>query len=88
MAGNDSVQDAKVCQKDGQNPPWDEIQGVRPVNTMRVDELEGTILNLMRKALESLPPVVGTGVRPPVQGKNNLTSPLQDDYPSVSRGRT
>ena len=56
---------------------------------MRVNKLEGTISNLMKKALESLPPDVATGVRPPVQGKNNLTSPLWDDHPpllSVSRG--
>ena len=88
MAENDSVHDDEVRQKDSQNPPRNKIHRVRPVNVVRVDELERTIANLLKKALESLPPVVGAGVRPPVQGKKNLTSPLRDDRPSVNRGCT
>jgi len=51
---------------------------------VRVDELQGTITDLMKKVWDNLPPLAGAGVRPPVQGKKGLTSPSRDDSTSLS----
>ena len=72
-----------TLQEGNKDPPRDETQGSGAVNVVRVDELQGAITDLMKKAWESLPPLVGTGVRPPAQGKIDLTSPVRDDRPSL-----
>ena len=86
MADNGSVQekgDGVTLQEGNKDPPRDETQGAGAVNVVRVDELQGAITDLMKKAWGSLPPLVGAGVRPPAQGKNDLTSPVWDDRPSL-----
>ena len=85
MAENGSSQENEgaVTRKEShQDPLWIETQGSKAANKVRVDELQGTTMDLMQKAWESLPSLKGARVRPRIiQGTKVLTSPSRDDCP-------
>jgi len=79
MADNGSNQEDGGIPPPGDNPLHSALQegtGAQAVNVVRVDELQDTIADLMKKAWENLPPASGSGVqRPPAQGKSSFLLP-------------